>query len=270
MKKYFLILMMMVVLPFVPKLSANQLPPRPIVACADQLPYGWPQLTRQGTTPVCRTAYALLHDDVAKVSPWVVYTLLPQHAIGCVPRSNAFAADQSLPVGQRSELVDYDHSGYDQGHIANDGDMSWDVNVEHESFILSNMSPQLPSLNRGIWKLLETGVRVWSWQTGHAMTVYAGSIYDVRTDSTIGPDKVDVPHAFYKIVIDDVTHESRAWIFPHKDGLGTDLTVYQVTVTDVERATGIVFPVPDAKNAKYPMMPIAIAEFNKAKSAQCH
>ena len=161
-------------------------------------------------------------------------------------------------------------SGYDTGHIANDGDMSWDPIVERESFILSNMVPQLPSLNRGIWKLLETGVRVWAWQTGHTFTVYAGSIYDSSIDQSVGPNRVVVPHAFYKIVIDNTTKKSMAWIFPHKENLGTDLTAYQVTISDVEKSTGIQFSVPDDKSSHNQMLPISIAQFTKAKAAQCH
>ena len=259
MKKYILA----IAITLLPILAvADQMPSRPMSACQSQAPYGFPQTTRENTTPICRSAYALLHDNFAKVSPWVVYTLTPQHAIGCVVRTNAFAPDQSLRAGERSELVDYYKSGYDTGH--------WDPVVERESFILSNMAPQLPSLNRGIWKLLETGVRVWAWQTGHAFTVYAGGVYDSSTDQSIGPNRVVVPHAFYKIVIDDTTKKSMAWIFPHKENLGTDLTAYQVTVSDVEKSTGIQFSVPDDKSSHNQMLPISIAQFAKAKAAQCH
>ena len=267
MKKYILA----IAITLLPLLAvADQFPSRPMSACQSQAPYGFPQTTRENTTPICRSAYALLHDNSAKVSPWVVYTLTPQHTIGCVVRTNAFAPDQSLRVGQRSELADYYKSGYDTGHIANDGDMSWDPIVERESFILSNMVPQLPSLNRGIWKLLETGVRVWAWQTGHTFTVYAGSIYDSSIDQSVGPNRVVVPHAFYKIVIDNTTKKSMAWIFPHKENLGTDLTAYQVTISDVEKSTGIQFSVPDDKSSHNQMLPISIAQFTKAKAAQCH
>ena len=47
-------------------------------------------------------------------------------------------------------------TGYDKGHAAPDGDLSWSQQVEYESFLMTNMYPQHGSLNRGIWKLLET------------------------------------------------------------------------------------------------------------------
>ena len=239
------------------------------MGCASQAPYGWPQLIKQNTIPLCRTAYGILYDEQAKISPWVVYTLTPDHAIGCVPRVNSFTADQTVPVEARSQVADYAHSGYDLGHIGNAADMSWDATIQHESFILSNVAPQLPSLNRGIWKELETSVRVWTWQSKHPYTVYAGSIYN-SDDKTIGQNKVIVPHAFYKIVIDDVTHLSYAWIFPHHEGLGTDLTVYQTTVGVVEKTTGIQFPVPDDKTVINHVMSVNYSAYLHAKTTQCH
>jgi len=248
--------------------AGEQTSPQPMQSCQTQVPFGWPQASRPGTTPVCRQAYVLLHDNIAKVSLWEAYTLTPQHAVGCLARVNAFAPDQSLPRGQRSELADYAKSGYDTGHIANDADMSWDPTVQRESFILSNMAPQLPSLNRGIWKELETYVRDWAYTSGHSLTIYAGSIYDVSSDRKIGPDSVVVPHAFYKIVIDDTTRQSLAFIFPHRDGLGTDLRPLQTTVASVESQTGISFPVPDSKTAVNAIWPVNLAPLEAAKK-QC-
>jgi endonuclease G len=203
------------------------------------------------------------------VATWVVYTLASQHAIGCVPRINAFAPDQSLQRGQRAELVDYANSGYDTGHIANNADMSWDPAVARESFILSNMAPQMPNLNRGIWKQLETAVRAWAFNSGGSLTIYAGSIYDLNGDHRIGPNQVIVPRAFYKIVINNVSRQSLAFVFPHRSNLGTDLRSVQATVADVERYTGVSFSIPDAHDARNPIWPIDLAPIVSARRARC-
>ena len=70
------------------------------------------------------------------------------------------------PQGGRAEPADYVGSGFDMGHIAPDGDMRWDPDVERKSSMLSNMTPQLPGLNRGLWKLLKTAVRAGADQSG--------------------------------------------------------------------------------------------------------
>lgn len=248
---------------------AQQQPPRPASACDNLVPHGYPQTTRSNTTMICRTAYVLLHDNNAKVAAWVAYTMSSVQVLGCYPRNDAFAADRSLPRGHRSELSDFDNSGYDMGHIASNADMSWDPLVARESFILSNIAPQLPNLNRGIWRQLETAVRTWTFNSGGTVTIYAGSIYNVNADQRIGANRVIVPHAFYKIVINNQTEQSLAFIFPHRSGLGNDLRMFQTTVSEVENRTGIRFPVPDNPNQVRPLWHINQSAMAAARRERC-
>jgi len=225
--------------------AADQVPPRPAAQCAAQVPFGFPTM-KNSDIAICRTAYVIAYNPQTKTPDWVAWTLTPDHAIGCIPRTNAFTADQSLGASS-PKPTDYAGSGYDQGHLANDADMSWDLSVERESFYMTNMSPQLPSVNRGVWKNLESAGRAWVYSTKQAHTIIAGNIGGTKT---IGAGKVVVPDALFKIIINNVTKKSYAFYFPHKDGLVSDFATYQVTVADIEKATGLLFPVPDAKNAK--------------------
>ena len=252
-----------------PALAWDQQPPRPPQACQDQAPWGFPQAQRQGT-PICRKAYATLNDQQAKISIWTVYTLTPDHALGCIARTNAFVADASLPKGQRAEISDYAKSGYDMGHVAPDGDMSWDTQVEFESFLMTNMMPQLPGLNRGIWKLLETSVRGWAVQTNNTFTVYAGPIYGAG-DKTIGANNVVVPRAFYKVVVNNNTGAYAGWLFPHAGNQGNDLTKLRVPVSTIQQQAGIQFPVPPAGKELQPggEWTVDFGSLTKAKKAKC-
>ena len=228
--------------------AAEQIPPLPVAQCAAQVPYGMPSVPSD-TTTICRKAYLLNHDGNAKIAVWTAHTLTAKNAIGCLPREDAFAADQSLPKGKRAELADYLRSGYDQGHMVSNADLSWDRQAANESFYLSNMSPQLPGLNRGIWKLLETAARTHAYTNNTSVTIYAGNMW-YPTSKTIGPTKVVVPDYLFKIVIDNNAKKSYAFIFPNKEGLGNDLIKFQVSVSDIENASGLSFAVPDAKNVK--------------------
>jgi len=243
--------------------AADQVPPHPVASCANQIPYGQPSV-KAGDTVVCRAAYELAFNPNTHTPDWVAWTLTPDHAIGCVARTNAFAADQSLPASAKPS--DYAASGYDQGHLANDADMSWDPQVEHESFLMSNMSPQLPSVNRGTWKNLESASRAWVYSTKHPHTEYAGNFGGTKT---IGADKVVVPDYLFKIVTDDVTKKSYAFLFPHKDGLNSDYTQYQVTVADIEKLTGMTFPIPDSKTVKNPVITTDLKTLADDKKKQC-
>lgn len=240
--------------------------PRKWEQCASQMPYGEPIDNVQGDkTKICRRAYALEHDNVAKMPVWVAYVLTPDHSHGCLPRVNSFSTDHSLPVDKRSDPKDYVGSGYDIGHMANAADMEWDVLVEHESFLLSNMSPQLPEFNRGIWKVLETDIRGWAFNRNHAILIYAGPIYDLRKPKVKG---LVVSDQYYKIVIDIVTKESLAFKFKHHGVEGSNLTPFLTSVSAIEKDSGLVFAIPGDKTKVNPIWVNDSSAFAK-KKAEC-
>lgn len=253
-------------------LAWNQTAPLDNAYCVQtHAPWGAPQVQKPDATYICRRGYFLLHDNQAKIPTWVSWMVNPGTVNGCWPRTNAFVTDQSLPAGKRAAPSDYAGSGYDQGHLANDAHQSWDQQVEYESFLMSNMSPQLPGLNRGIWKLLETATGAWVYTRQTKLIVFAGNIYDVASAKKIGANQVVVPSALFKIVVDTYTNEVLAFYFPHQENQGNDLTRVQVTVADIERATGIVFPLPPGVNkaAKYTMWPVDFKSVADAKRAAC-
>ena len=217
---------------------AAQLPPLPLNQCLQHAIYGFPTAEKQNTQ-ICRTGYVLAYDGSAKIPIWVSYTLTPAHATGCFERSNAFAEDKSLG-DQASKPKDYAKSGYDIGHQANDGDMRWSFQTEIESFILSNMAPQLPSFNRGIWKKLEEKTRAWAIGRQHKLLIYVGPVYS-KQDPTIGKGMVTVPHAFFKIIVDTETQETLVYLFKH-EGSSAGLDTFITSLAEVQRQTGVVFP----------------------------
>jgi endonuclease G len=237
--------------------------------CIPQAPYGFPA-TNPPTYPICREGYFVGYDAAAKLPKYVTYTLTPPNALGCWPRTNAFVKDETTPNGPRPD--DYAGTGFDKGHMAPDGDLSWSQQVEYESFLMTNMAPQAGSLNRGIWKLLETNVRGWVVQLNQPYTVYVGGIYGV-TNKKIGQGVV-VPHGYYKIVINQSTNEVAGWMFPHTEpypNLGNDLTKFRLGVANIEGIAAVKFAFP--KGAKeLPVgaeWPIDYGALTKAKRAKC-
>jgi endonuclease G len=246
----------------------TQRAPQDPQTCKVHAPYGFPQT--QGIAPICRQGYLVGYDALAKLPKYVTYNLVPQNALGCVLRSNAFAADQSVKNGATPN--DYAGTGYDKGHMAPDGDMSWDQQVEYESFLMTNMSPQAGSLNRGIWKLLETSVRGWAEERNQSYTVYVGGVYSDQ-NPRIGSGVV-VPHAFYKIVINNVTHEIAGWSFPHVKpypNLGNDLTKFRAPITQIEQQAGVAFAFPAGAKELQPgkEWPVDFGQLTKDKRTKC-
>ena len=247
----------------------DQRAPQPVQTCAVHSPYGFAS-TQRTATPICREAYLVAYDAPVKIPVYVAYTLLPQNALGCFPRTNAFVADQSVPGGARPD--DYAGTGYDKGHAAPDGDLSWTQQVEYESFLMTNMYPQHGSLNRGIWKLLETSVRGWAVQLNQPYTIYVGAVYG-QGDETIGKGVI-VPHGYYKIVINNATKEVAGWAFPHTKpyvNLGNDLTKFRLPIAKIQQTAGVQFAFPPNARELAPgaEWPVNFGALTQAKRAKC-
>jgi endonuclease G len=248
----------------------EQRDPLPVQQCQVHSPHGWAQTSRPAS-PICREAYLVAYDAPVKIPAYVAYTLLPQNALGCWPRTNAFVADQSLG-GTGARPDDYAGTGYDKGHAAPDGDLSWSEIVEYESFLMTNMYPQHGSLNRGIWKLLETSVRGWAVQRNQPFTIYVGALYGAG-DEYIGKGVI-VPHGYYKIVINNATGEVAGWGFPHTKpyvNLGNDLTKFRVAIATIQQQSGVTFKYPaNAKElAPGTEWPVDYGALTNAKRAKC-
>lgn len=247
----------------------DQRAPLAVDACQVHSPYGWAQTARQ-VQPICREAYLVAYDAPVKIPAYVAYTLLPQNALGCFPRTNAFVADQSVQGGARPD--DYAGTGYDKGHAAPDGDLSWSAIVEYESFLMTNMYPQHGSLNRGIWKLLETSVRGWAVQRNQSFTIFVGAFYGAG-DPAIG-NGVIVPHGYYKIVINNATGEVAGWAFPHTKpyvNLGNDLTKFRAPIADIQKQAGVNYKFPANARELQPgaEWSVDFGALTNAKRAKC-
>jgi len=248
----------------------DQRAPNPVQACQVHSPYGF-AIVKRPVQAICREAYLVAYDAPVKIPAYVAYTLLPQNALGCFPRTNAFVADASLN-GTGARPDDYAGTGYDKGHMSPDGDLSWSQQVEYESFLMTNMVPQHGSLNRGIWKLLETSVRGWAVQLNQPFTIYVGALYGAD-DESIG-NGVIVPHGFYKIVINNATKQAAGWVFPHTKpyvNLGNDLTKFRLPISQIEITAGVKFAYPAGAKEVQPGQewPVDFGKLTQAKRNKC-
>jgi len=70
------------------------------------------------------------------------------------------------------------------------------------SCIFSNISPQLPGFNRGIWKKLENKVRTWA-KTYDCLYIATGAVCQHPAKS-IGKNSITIPTHFYKTVLTQI------------------------------------------------------------------
>jgi len=173
---------------------------------------------------------------------------------GNLSREDKFRTDPQLK-GPKATPQDYARSGYDRGHQAPAGNQTTDPELKAETFYMSNMAPQLPTLNRQIWRMLEEKTRGWVKEYGHAYEFTGSVFFDRKEDDpatadgtlsyrTIGKSAVAVPSGFYKIVIveEGGAWKSIAFVLPNQDYKSPyDLEPYVTSVLWIEQHTGINF-----------------------------
>jgi endonuclease G len=195
-----------------------------------------------------REGYVLAEDGRLKIPLWVQYELSKDDLRAEEGRTEDFRPDTSIPFGSRSELEDYRGSEFDRGHMAPAADMKRDQKVMSESFLLSNMAPQVGiGLNRDLWAELEAAVRGWVEQRG-TLTIITGPVFAVDQGQVcykvIGTDHVAVPTHFYKIVVDannPQKMEALAFLIPNENLTGRKYSEFLVSIDEIEAATGLDF-----------------------------
>ena len=203
----------------------------------DNLSYGVPG---KADSIVEREGYALGYIEKHEQPAWVQYIMTSEEVSRrAAKRGDDFRPDPEIPTGSATPQ-DYTRSGYDRGHLAPAADMSFSGKTMSESFYMSNMSPQAPQFNRGIWSKLEKQVRHFATREKRIVVV-TGPILPAEKTITIGANKVTVPQYYYKVIYDTTPPEKMiAFVLPNK-GSSADLRTFVVTVDKVEELTGLDF-----------------------------
>jgi len=147
-----------------------------------------------------REGYALGYSEQVEQPLWVTYKLTAEEVKNkTATRTDDFREDPRI-LSRSASPDDYKNSGYDRGHLAPAADMSWSKTALSESFYMSNMSPQVPEFNRGIWLELEELVRTYAVKEKEIFVVTGPIFYSNMKLRSIGRNVVVVPDAFYKVI----------------------------------------------------------------------
>lgn len=115
---------------------------------------------------IVHTGYRLSFNRETLCPNWVAWELTAQETQGSAQRSNDFRPDPAVPFRHQVTTEDYKHCGYDRGHMCPSADMKWSPVAQSECFFMSNICPQLHSLNAGGWEKLERACRRWAKREG--------------------------------------------------------------------------------------------------------
>ena len=192
------------------------------------------------------TGINIAYDEANEQALWVCYLNTKNHLDNPVcKRNNRFKPDPNI-YSKSASPKDYYKSGYDRGHLAAAADMLWSEDAMNESFYMSNMSPQKPGFNRGVWKRLESAVRKTTLQEDSLIIITGALFYDSL--GTIGENKVTIPAYYYKAVIDiSAPHLGAvAFVIPNRN-TKLPLDKFAISIDSLENLSqlNLMEPLPD-------------------------
>ena len=132
---------------------------------------------------------------------------------------DAFATDFDLPKEARVVPSDFNNCGYDKGHMAPSRMMRFSHTAAMQTFLMSNVVPQVPAINRGVWKAIETDIRKWSVKGKLAVVVGAHHERPPPPENTLlrVAGRVAVPTHFFMAVTHCRSGESIAFYVPNNE-----------------------------------------------------
>ncbi len=184
--------------------------------------------------------YAVGYSESSRNPLWVAYRIfdVPELSYG---KRSSFRIDHRTRAKVRTS--DYTHSGFDRGHMAPNYGIAtrYGAEAQRETFLMSNVIPQTPYVNRRIWKDLEMRV---AKRYGHffgEVWVITGPIFDGHCREL--ESGIPIPSHYYKIVIDENNGKLRAMAFLVEQRCPpyTRIKTCLVSVDRIETLTGIDF-----------------------------
>ena len=188
---------------------------------------------------VAYTQFTLSYNEEHEQADWVAYELSDVEVDTTLPRCNCFVGDKNITT-KTAIKKDYASTGFDKGHLSPSADNNMSELANRESFLMSNISPQLPTFNRGVWLQLEEWVR--EKATEHKkIYVVTGPVF-INNLGTISSKNITIPGYYYKTVLRFDGDKVRAigFLLPHVGAVG-ELKDYVVPVNTILTLTGIDF-----------------------------
>ena len=183
--------------------------------------------------------FVLSYSEPHEQAEWVAYTLKKSH-LTYDDRERPYFIEDPKVKSKSADWRNYKRSGYDRGHLCPAGDRRFSEYAYNETFYTSNITPQDKEFNSGIWNRLEKQVRQWCKSYGTIYVITGGVLKGNMEE--IGDEDVDVPNAFYKIVVrkNRNSYRALAFLLPHKES-NLPLSKFLVPIDKLESLTGLDF-----------------------------
>jgi endonuclease G len=241
--------------------TSDAIPTFPVATRDDNLTLGNPSnadLSNENNYLMIKKQYVLSYNRSKSTANWVSWHLSTAWK-GSTQRTDNFRPDETLPSAwYRVKTSDYTNSGFDRGHLCPSDDRDGSFEDNDETFLMTNIAPQAPNNNRGLWVDLEAYSRKIA-EAGNELYIIAGVYGKGGTGSNGGKTtmldngKVVVPESFWKVIVilpigsNDISRidaQTRviAINVPNKESVeGTKWGEYRLNIDDLETLTGYDF-----------------------------
>ena len=198
--------------------------------------------------------YSLFWDMEKQIPIWVAYPL-NQKLVGRGSRSGAWQYDKFMASKKQPNLKRTYQAGsvegYIRGHLCPSNDRMR-PGMNEQTFYFTNMAPQDPYLNGGLWAWLEEHVQQLALSAGEAWVV-TGCIDSDESNwvTDITGKHIAVPEAFFKAVLlryqDDAgtgeRYEAHAWIVENRSygfsGFEQKARTMEISIDRLESIVGL-------------------------------
>lgn len=185
--------------------------------------------------------FTISYNEEHEQADWVAYELTKEEvALDGIRCRDCFEKDVNV-ITESAEDSDYSSTGFDRGHLAPSADFYQNPETNRQTFLFSNMSPQSPGFNRGIWADLEEWVRDKASEYGK-LYIVTGPVF-INNFGAIGDNEVTIPGYFYKVLLrfdENGKAKTIGFLLPNIGAIG-NLKDYVVPVNLIETITGLDF-----------------------------
>jgi len=195
-----------------------------------------------GVRVLTNQGYAVGYSDALGNPLWAAYRVRDLATLPvAAARPEKFETDRRTAARVASD--DYTNSGYDRGHLAPNYAIAtrYGPVAQRETFLMSNITPQLHALNAGLWKELELKIATSYPARYREVWVLTGPVFGASPKKLRGT--VAVPEAFFLIVIDENEGKLRtlAFLVPQDAPPAADPERFLTRIDEIQRRTGLDF-----------------------------
>lgn len=171
---------------------------------------------------------------------WVAYHV-PAVAISEAGKRPGFKQDKD--AANSPTAAHYAKTGYDRGHMAPNYAIAtrFGREAQNRTFLMSNVTPQTPRLNRGVWRDIEHRIaELWTHRWGEIWVIVGCISNEPRK---LADTDIDIPTRFYQVVVAQNGNEIRAMAMLVEQNVPWKAwpTRYLVSIDELEELTGFDF-----------------------------